>query len=254
MARSAAGRWNGRRSTRRRPRSRAGRGPAERRSLALGPELGAMLRRTGRMARRNIRRARSRRSFASWRSPRAAARRRSARACGRTAGSSGRSQQARARRARPPRLPDDDGWIEPIGASARAVYLFGAGHVGRALALALAPLPFAVRWIDSRREAFPAACARERRADPCPGAGRGTRRRARRRADRRHDPFACARSRDRRRGAQRRALRLRRPHRLVDQAGAVPEPDAGGRPVRGRARPPRLPDRGRRASKSRSPR
>jgi xanthine dehydrogenase accessory factor len=49
----------------------------------------------------------------------------------------------------------DGGWIEPIGTSARAVYLFGAGHVGRALALALAPLPFAVRWIDSRREAFP---------------------------------------------------------------------------------------------------
>ncbi len=47
-------------------------------------------------------------------------------------------------------------WIEPIGESARAVYLFGAGHVGRALALALAPLPFVVRWIDSRREAFPA--------------------------------------------------------------------------------------------------
>jgi len=33
--------------------------------------------------------------------------------------------------------------------------LFGAGHVGRALALALAPLPFAVRWIDSRPDAFP---------------------------------------------------------------------------------------------------
>ena len=32
---------------------------------------------------------------------------------------------------------------------------FGAGHVGRALALALAPLPFAVRWIDPRRDAFP---------------------------------------------------------------------------------------------------
>lgn len=46
-------------------------------------------------------------------------------------------------------------WTEPIGESARAVYLFGAGHVGRALALALAPLPFVVRWIDSRREAFP---------------------------------------------------------------------------------------------------
>jgi xanthine dehydrogenase accessory factor len=38
----------------------------------------------------------------------------------------------------------------------RAVYLFGAGHVGRALALALAPLPFAVTWIDSREAAFPA--------------------------------------------------------------------------------------------------
>jgi xanthine dehydrogenase accessory factor len=34
--------------------------------------------------------------------------------------------------------------------------LFGAGHVGRALVLALAPLPFAVRWIDSREDAFPA--------------------------------------------------------------------------------------------------
>jgi xanthine dehydrogenase accessory factor len=52
-------------------------------------------------------------------------------------------------------LPDADDWTEPLGESARAVYLFGAGHVGRALALALAPLPFAVRWIDSRREAFP---------------------------------------------------------------------------------------------------
>ena len=54
-------------------------------------------------------------------------------------------------------LPEADDWTEPIGRSARIVYLFGAGHVGRALALALAPLPFAVRWINSRREAFPAA-------------------------------------------------------------------------------------------------
>ena len=53
-------------------------------------------------------------------------------------------------------LPDEGGWSEPLGDGARAVYLFGAGHVGRALALALAPLPFAVLWIDSRREAFPA--------------------------------------------------------------------------------------------------
>ena len=50
----------------------------------------------------------------------------------------------------------NDSWTEPLGVFARAVYLFGAGHVGRALALALAPLPFAVRWIDPRRDAFPA--------------------------------------------------------------------------------------------------
>lgn len=33
--------------------------------------------------------------------------------------------------------------------------LFGAGHIGRALVLALAPLPFDVRWIDARADAFP---------------------------------------------------------------------------------------------------
>ena len=33
--------------------------------------------------------------------------------------------------------------------------LFGAGHVGRALVQALAPLPFDLRWIDSRDEVFP---------------------------------------------------------------------------------------------------
>ena len=39
--------------------------------------------------------------------------------------------------------------------SHRHIYLFGAGHVGRALALALAPLPFKVMWIDPRPNAFP---------------------------------------------------------------------------------------------------
>lgn len=34
--------------------------------------------------------------------------------------------------------------------------LFGGGHVGKALVNALAPLPFAVTWIDSRDEIFPA--------------------------------------------------------------------------------------------------
>jgi xanthine dehydrogenase accessory protein XdhC len=35
------------------------------------------------------------------------------------------------------------------------VLLFGAGHVGRALARALAPLPLRLRWIDGRADAFP---------------------------------------------------------------------------------------------------
>ena len=34
--------------------------------------------------------------------------------------------------------------------------LFGGGHVGKAIVNTLAPLPFAVRWIDSRDEIFPA--------------------------------------------------------------------------------------------------
>jgi xanthine dehydrogenase accessory factor len=35
------------------------------------------------------------------------------------------------------------------------VALFGGGHVGQALARVLAPLPFALRWIDSRDGIFP---------------------------------------------------------------------------------------------------
>ena len=49
---------------------------------------------------------------------------------------------------------------EQFGEMRRTVYLFGAGHVGRALVLALAPLPFDVEWVDSRPGAFPAAVPR----------------------------------------------------------------------------------------------
>jgi xanthine dehydrogenase accessory protein XdhC len=35
------------------------------------------------------------------------------------------------------------------------VLLFGAGHVGRALARALAPLPLRLRWVDGRAHEFP---------------------------------------------------------------------------------------------------
>jgi xanthine dehydrogenase accessory factor len=37
------------------------------------------------------------------------------------------------------------------------VALFGGGHVGTALIAALGPLPFALRWVDSRDEIFPDA-------------------------------------------------------------------------------------------------
>ncbi|WP_297833876.1 xanthine dehydrogenase accessory protein XdhC [uncultured Roseibium sp.] len=47
--------------------------------------------------------------------------------------------------------------IEQFGSKRRDLYLFGAGHVGKAVVLALAPLPFSVTWIDSRADQFPAA-------------------------------------------------------------------------------------------------
>jgi xanthine dehydrogenase accessory factor len=134
---------------------RAGRGPAFRRSLALGPELGQCC--GGRV---------------EWRvetfdahdlddlATLAIADGGGSAMLRARLGPDGRVERAlRAgedEERRSTRQPGDGGWIEPIGTSARAVYLFGAGHVGRALALALAPLPFAVRWIDSRRDAFPA--------------------------------------------------------------------------------------------------
>ncbi len=45
--------------------------------------------------------------------------------------------------------------VERYGEVRRQLYLFGAGHVGRALVLALAPHPFDVTWIDGRRDQFP---------------------------------------------------------------------------------------------------
>lgn len=47
--------------------------------------------------------------------------------------------------------------MESFGEDNRRLYLFGAGHVGKALVLALAPLPFDVQWIDARPGAFPRA-------------------------------------------------------------------------------------------------
>jgi len=52
------------------------------------------------------------------------------------------------------KLPDGR-VAERFGPNATPLYLFGAGHVGQSLVLALAPLPFAVTWIDPRPASFP---------------------------------------------------------------------------------------------------
>ena len=46
-------------------------------------------------------------------------------------------------------------FVERFGELRKTVLLFGAGHVGRAVVLALSQLPFSVRWIDSRAGHFP---------------------------------------------------------------------------------------------------
>jgi len=133
---------------------KAGRGPASRRSLALGPELAQCC--GGRV---------------EWRvetfdtrdlddlSALAIAEAGGAATLRARLGPDGRVERSleapTGQEGQTARRSVDDGWIEPLGITARPVYLFGAGHVGRALVLALAPLPFAVRWIDSRRDAFP---------------------------------------------------------------------------------------------------
>lgn len=48
-----------------------------------------------------------------------------------------------------------EGPVETFGEQPTPLVIFGAGHVGRALALALAPLPFAVTWVDGRPNVFP---------------------------------------------------------------------------------------------------
>jgi xanthine dehydrogenase accessory factor len=132
---------------------RRGRGPAQRRSLALGPELGQCC--GGRV---------------EWRvetfdkrdlddlSALAVGEGGALATFSARPGPDGRIQRTLGSGVSAGRLArlSGESCTEPLGVLVRAVYLFGAGHVGRALALALAPLPFAVRWIDPRRDAFPA--------------------------------------------------------------------------------------------------
>lgn len=50
-----------------------------------------------------------------------------------------------------------DGWmIEPVHHAARPVWIWGAGHVGRALVNVLAPMPdLAITWVDTATDRFP---------------------------------------------------------------------------------------------------
>ncbi len=45
--------------------------------------------------------------------------------------------------------------VEEIGAPARPLWLYGAGHVGRALVATLAGLDWRITWVDDARERFP---------------------------------------------------------------------------------------------------
>ncbi len=52
-------------------------------------------------------------------------------------------------------LSSDGKLSETFGEKNHVVYIFGAGHVGRALMLSLAPLPLDITWVDSRVDEFP---------------------------------------------------------------------------------------------------
>lgn len=46
-------------------------------------------------------------------------------------------------------------FIEPTRASAKPLFIYGAGHVGRAIVKAIAELDFAVNWVDVHADRFP---------------------------------------------------------------------------------------------------
>lgn len=52
--------------------------------------------------------------------------------------------------------PDAAWLIQPVEPPGHPLYLYGAGHVGRALVRALDGLPFDIRWIDTHDNRFPA--------------------------------------------------------------------------------------------------
>lgn len=53
------------------------------------------------------------------------------------------------------RKNDSDWFVEPVAADKLPLYLYGAGHVGRAVVAAFAGLPFDIVWVDTGPERFP---------------------------------------------------------------------------------------------------
>ena len=50
----------------------------------------------------------------------------------------------------------EPGWfVEPASRRRHPLYIYGAGHVGRALVRVLEDLPFAVTWVDTSADRFP---------------------------------------------------------------------------------------------------
>lgn len=50
---------------------------------------------------------------------------------------------------------EPDWFVEPAARQPSRLYLYGAGHVGRAIVRALTDLPFDIVWIDTARDRFP---------------------------------------------------------------------------------------------------
>ncbi|MEL6126012.1 MAG: xanthine dehydrogenase accessory protein XdhC [Pseudomonadota bacterium] len=67
-----------------------------------------------------------------------------------------RTLQAQREGAPAPRMRHREGWIvEPVGQVARPLWLYGAGHVGRAVVRVFEDLPFTLTWVDTAEARFP---------------------------------------------------------------------------------------------------
>lgn len=69
-----------------------------------------------------------------------------------------------------------DGWlIEPVSQPVAGLWLYGAGHVGRAIAAVMAPLPdWSITWVDTAPDRFPDQIPEGVRLVPAPDPARAT--------------------------------------------------------------------------------